>query len=216
MPPTIPCPTCGPIPPKNIAIYNANLRKQNFSISPILPTCNTCKSEVEIAGRTQGVKIILLNGTCGSGKSSTAEEMVKNHGYLAIDSDCVMQVVKHKLGVTHVAFDSKEMLDEIGKEIDILSAFGDKIVLAHTVMPVDMPKYVSLFEGKGMDYRIILLRPDYETAVRRTQMRTCHRSITEEKWVRYFYDELVFEGMEVFDNTGLTVEQAAREITTDS
>ena len=70
----------------------------------------------------------------------------------------------------------------------------------------------SLFKGKGMDYRIILLRPNYETAVQRTKTRTCHRSVTPEKWVRYFYDGLVFDDIEVLDNSNMTAAQAAQAI----
>jgi len=206
------CLICDAISLDNITVYNESLRKQTFSISPILPTCCICNSEVEVSGCTQDVKIILLNGTCGSGKSATAEELVKSHGFLAIDSDCTMQVIKHKLGVKRVDFDSDEMLEEIGKEIDILSAYGNKIVLSHVVMPADMHKYRSLFESKGMEYRIILLKPDYETAVQRTITRTCHATITPEEWVRYFYDRLVFDDIEVLNNSNLTVEQSAQEI----
>ena len=211
--PSSTCPTCGPVSLENITVYNKALRKQSFAISPVLPTCNTCGAEAEVKGCTQGVRILLLNGTCGSGKSATAEELVANHGFMAIDGDCVMQVVKHKYGIQQVAFDSNEMLEEIGQEIDILSAYGRDIVLSHVIMPADIDKYKSLFESKGMDYRIILLRPNYETAVQRTKTRTCHRSITPEEWVRYFYDKLVFDNMEVLDNSDMTVAQAAQAIT---
>ena len=207
------CTDCGEIPPNHVTIYNTNLRKQNFSHSPILPTCNICKSEVEIASHINGGTIILLNGTCGSGKSTIAEELVKTHGFLAIDGDCAMQVVKHKLDVMHVDFDSRELFDEISKEIDVLLAFGHKIALAHVVMPDDIPKYKALFESKGLVYRIILLKPSYEIAVARTQTRTCHGGVTPEEWVRYFYDKLTFgNDVEIFDNSDMSAEQTARSI----
>ena len=178
-------------------------------MSPILPTCNTCGSEAEVTGDTQGVKIILLNGTCGSGKSTTAEELVKSHGYLAIDGDCVLQVVRHRHGMQQVSNNSPEMIDEFGREIDILSAVGRKIVLSTVVEPEDFRKFTDMFESKGLDYRIILLKPNYETAVKRTQTRTCHGSITPEKWVRHFYDKLAFDDADTFDNSALSVEESA-------
>jgi len=200
--PTSHCPTCGPIPLTNITIHSQALRKQTFTHSPILPTCNTCGAEAKVKGHTQGKFILLLNGTCGSGKSSIAEELAKNHGYLTIDSDCTRQAIKHKLGANHGAFDSNEMLEEIGTEIDILAAYGSKIVLSHVVMPEDIGKYTGLFQSKGMTFRIILLKPDYETAVSRTKTRTCHTSITPEEWVRYFYDRLVFDdGVEPYEHS---------------
>jgi len=204
------CPICGKIPICSVTIYNANLRKQTFDILPILPTCNICGSEAEITGCTNGVKVLLLNGTCGSGKSSTAEELVKKHGFHAIDGDCVRQIQKHKLGPGHAwENNSPEMMDEISKEIDILSAMGNKIVISTVVEPQDLHKYRDIFESKGVEYRIVLLKPDYDTAVARTQTRTCHTSITPEYWVKYFYDKLELDDVEMFDNSSLTVEQSA-------
>ena len=40
---------------------------------PILPTCSHCGEEVETTHRCNGGTIIVLNGTCGSGKSTIAE-----------------------------------------------------------------------------------------------------------------------------------------------
>jgi len=207
----ITCLTCGPVPLHSVTIYNDGLRKQKFSLSPILPTCNACGLEVEVKGNTQGVKILLLNGTCGSGKSSTAEELVKSHGFVAIDGDNAMRVVESKLGGRRVGFESPEFLGEISKEIDILSAVGRKIVIS-TVVEKEIQQYKDIFESKGMDYRIILLKPRYETAVKRTQTRTCFTSVTPEEWVRHFYDALDSDGVDVFDNSDLSVEQSAVEI----
>ena len=179
--PQITCPTCGPVPLHNVTIYNDGLRKQKFSLSPILPTCNVCASQVEVKGDTRDVKILLLNGTCGSGKSSTAEELVKSHGFVAIDGDNVLRVVEHKLGVRRIDFDSQEVFEEISTQIDIISAIGDKIVLTFVVLPKDLQDYKNLFESKGMNYRIILLKPSYEVAVKRTQTRTCFTSVTPEE-----------------------------------
>lgn len=112
----ITCPNCGEIAKNEIKIYNEGLRKQNFSITPILPTCKHCGAGVAISQTCNGGNIIVLNGTCGSGKSTVAELLV-NKGFLAIDGDCVMQVVRHKKNIKQVAF--CDMFDEIASEIDI-------------------------------------------------------------------------------------------------
>jgi len=205
------CPTCGKVPLSNITIHNTALRKQTFTLSPILPTCNICNSEVEVKGNTQGIQILLLNGTCGAGKSTTAEKLVKNHDYMAIDGDCVMQVVQHKIGI-QPPNNAPEIVAEIATQVDILSAFTRKIVITAVIEPKDIQKYIDIFQNKGVDYRHVLLKPTYETAVQRTKTRTCHTSITPEEWVRHFYDRLVFEDAEIFDNTGLTVEESALQI----
>lgn len=71
------CPVCGEIDKSSVEIYNINLRKQNFALSPILPTCKQCASEIEINDPPKGAELIVLNGTCGSGKSTIAEELMK-------------------------------------------------------------------------------------------------------------------------------------------
>ncbi len=49
---------------------------------------------------------------------------MRNHGYYAIDGDCVMQSVKHKLCIGKVEYNSAQMLNVIARELDVLSAFG--------------------------------------------------------------------------------------------
>lgn len=39
---------------------------------------------------------------------------------------------------------------------------------------------------RKMKYKLILLKPEYQTVVERCQMRTCHTSITTKKWIKHF------------------------------
>jgi len=201
------CPTCGNIPLDSVTIYNKSLHRQTFNISPILPTCNICDANVTVTGNTNGIKILLLNGTCGSGKTTTAGEFVKNHGYLAIDLDCVLQVVEHKLGFKP-QYNADEIIAEIALQVDILAAIGRKIVICAVVEPDDMQKYRNVFDSKNANYSIVLLKPRYEVAVKRTQTRTCFASITPEEWVRHFYDRLNFDDIYTLDNSDMTIVQA--------
>src|SRR5665647_2005856 len=100
-------------------------------MTPILPMCKRCGAEVAVSHTCNGGNIIILNGTCGSGKSTIAE-ILASKGFLAIDGDCVIQTVKYKKNKKQVDFN--EMLDEIACEIDTLSMFGENFVLAHIVM----------------------------------------------------------------------------------
>lgn len=77
----------------------------------------------------------------------------------------------------------------------------------------DVDKYKQLFESKGLDYKIILLKPDYETAVQRCQTRTCHAKITPDEWIRYFYDRLyATDGVIELNNTGYSINDAVNKI----
>jgi cytidylate kinase len=171
----ITCPNCGDIAKNEIEVYNEALRKQSFGLLPILPTCKRCGAEVAVSHTCNGGNIIVLNGTCGSGKSTVAELLV-GKGFLAIDGDCVMQTVKHKRNIKKVDF--SDMFDEIAAEIDILSLFSKNLVLSHVILPEDMDKFIEIFESRKMRYQFILLKPEYQTAVERCQTRTCHTSIT--------------------------------------
>ena len=204
------CLNCGELTKNDIKIYNESLRKQNISISPILPICKRCGSEVSITSKCSSGNVIVLNGTSGSGKSTIAE-ILADKGFLAIDGDCVIQAVRHKMGRKQYTWD--ELIDEIAYEIDVLSMFGENIVLSHVILPDDLDKYIEIFESRNLRYRFFLLKPEYQTAVDRCQTRTCHTIITPECWIKHFYDLLSFDArVTVVDNTNMSAEETANYI----
>ena len=206
----ITCPNCGEITKDDIQIYNENLRKQSFNMSPILPSCKHCKTDVVVKSKCNGGNIIIINGTSGSGKSTIAE-ILSEKGFLAIDGDCAIQAVRHKKGTKQYEWD--ELISEIVFEIDVLSLFGKNIVISHVVLPEDLNKYIDIFESRNMKYKFFLLKPEYQTAVERCQTRTCHTSITPEYWIKHFYDSLNFDDrVIVVDNTNMTAEETAEYI----
>lgn len=207
----IDCPNCGNITKDNVKIYNESLRKQNISISPILPTCKLCGAEVAVTHTCNGGNIIVLNGTCGSGKTTIAE-LFADKGWLAVDGDCAIQSLRHKKGTKQ--YEWNELTEEIKCEIDILSLFCKNIVLSHVILPEDYKKFVEIFESRNLKYKLILLKPQYQVAVERCQTRTCHTSITPEKWIKHFYDVLVFDQhqFDIIDNSDMTAEDTIERI----
>ena len=206
----ITCPSCGEIETGDITIYSENLRKQDFGMLPVLPTCTHCGEEVEITHKCEGGNIIVLNGTCGSGKSTIAE-ILAGKGFIVIDGDCVIQSVKHKKQKAQVDFN--EMADEIASEIDILSMFGDNFVLSTVILPGDLDKYIGIFQSRHLNYRLFCIKPEYQTAVERCRSRTCHASVTPEYWIKHFFEVLNFDdSVIVVDNTNLTPEETAAHI----
>ena len=207
------CSNCGELSKKDVRIYRDDLKKQNIKISPILPICVHCNGEVEISHKCTAGSIIVLNGTCGSGKTAVAEHLQDN-GYLAIDGDCAIQSLRYKKGVKQ--YEWNELIDEIAHEISLLTYFNENIVLAHIILPEDVEKYMRFFSMYGLQYKFILLKPDYQTAVERCQSRTAHDSVTPEKWIRHFYDLLVFDEhtTDLIDNTAKSIEETVAEIST--
>ena len=213
------CPNCGEIGKGDTTIYNTALRKQNIDISPIFPTCNKCGEQVSTDNICGGGEIIVINGTCGSGKSTIAGELMKRHGYFAIDGDCANQSLKAKISSDDpdlrkkVEFNSDETLKEISEEIDWLSIYGDKFVLAAVILPKDIARYEEIFRKRNLKYSFFLLRPSYEVAVQRCKTRTAHETITPESYVKYYYDKLNFDsGISVIDNSAQSAHETMQMI----
>ncbi len=205
------CPNCGEISKDNVKIYSEGLRKQNINIMPILPICRLCGAEVAISHTCSGGNIIVLNGTCGSGKTTIAE-LLADRGWLAIDGDCAIQSLRHKKGTKQYKWN--ELISEIECEIDILSLFCNNIVLSHVILPEDYKKFIEFFESRTIKYKLILLKPEYQVTVQRCQIRTSHTSITPDKWIRHFYDLLVFDDDQIYtiDNSYMTALDTAEAI----
>ncbi len=205
------CPNCGEITKDIIKIYDESLRKQNIGIFPILPTCKLCNAEVIVSHICNTGNIIVLNGTCGSGKTTIAESLA-DRGWLAIDGDCAIQSLRHKKGTKQ--YEWKELINEIACEIDILSLFSNNIVLSHIVLPEDIIKFVEIFNTRNIEYKFILLKPKYQTAVERCQLRNCHTNITPEKWIKHFYDILVFDDIlfDIVDNSDMSPQDTTEAI----
>ncbi|MBP7402794.1 MAG: hypothetical protein KBA30_09275 [Clostridia bacterium] len=207
------CPECGPLGREDVSVRCERLRRQNLQILPVFPTCRSCGSEVAVRHACTGGSLIVLNGTCGSGKSSVAEELAARHGYLAMDGDGVLQSARNRPGNETVSLDSPVVLEEIGREIDLLSLYGDRFVLSHVILPEDADRYRTLFASRNLRCVWILLRPDIETALARCRTRTCHRHPTPEHWTRLFHDRLAPDaGWHVLDNGSATLQDTTDEI----
>lgn len=186
------CANCGELEKHEVVLYSEELRRQKFSISPLYPVCRRCGAQVTAEKRPGRGKVVLLNGTCGSGKSSVAEALRRYYGWMPVDLDCVIQSVKRRKQLEKVSSNSAEVFDEVAWELEFLQSFGFDVALATVVETGGLPLYAELFDRMGFDWRMALLKPDIETAIARCETRTCHVHKTPEKWVRYFYDLLEF------------------------
>lgn len=209
----ITCPNCGAVDKSQAELYDVSLRKQNFGHTPIRPVCRKCHAPLQLSHRCSGGELIVLTGTCGSGKSTVAE-LLAQQGWLAVDGDCALQSAKYKRNGTKA--DYRQIADEIAEELDWLSLYADKFVLATVIHPEDLAQYRELFAARGLRSRFYLLKPAYDTAVQRCQTRTCHKSITPEYWIDYFYRLLEYgDGVIPVDSTDMTPQQTAEYILAD-
>ena len=186
------CPKCGEI--TKYILHNDSVEQhKRTSIKPILPTCMVCGAEISIChspGHNPDTMLIVLTGTCASGKSTTAEVLIARHGFYGIDGNCVSDVIRHKYGITRFAFNGIEMLREIEHEIDILLSLKQNIVLSHIITPGDLPAYREMFRSRGLNYIVFVLQPRYPMAVMRSRERNVFQTITSEEWVKHFHDAM--------------------------
>jgi shikimate kinase len=176
-----------------ISLYNNALKKPNFKIAPILPTCKKCKHEVLFTPDPKqrfNKRVFVLTGALGSGKTSTAEMLFTTHNFNAIDHDCIIDLLKHKYPNQKLEFNSPEAVQEIENNVDILLSFGKDIVLSLVIFPDELDIYRTMFQKRNLNYKIFYLCPDYATLLQRTKTRTCFGSITPEKWVLEFYQKM--------------------------
>lgn len=215
------CPNCGGISPEQVTVCNEKLRSEHIPIPPVLPTCTACGAELacNVDGTVNPeIRVIVLTGTCASGKKTIAQILQRRHGFRIIDGNVVRDVVRHKLGIRNAQFNGEEMIAEIAHQIDILAALGEDIVLSHVIVPDDLPRYRAIFRRRQLRYLIILLQPDYATAVTRSKTRTCFNGVTDEYWIKHFHQQLcVLEQQEppdviVYDNAGETPVESAEWI----
>ena len=106
-------------------LYNEKLRKPNFVIAPILPTCNACGCEVQLACTDRGDhrnRVFVLTGPIGSGKTSTAEHLYREFGFNAVDHDCIVDLASHK-HQSKVEFNDPEAIAAIEDNLDLLLSF---------------------------------------------------------------------------------------------
>lgn len=206
------CPNCGVVDEVNI--YNDTLKRIKFKIAPVLPTCIKCGSEVVHSLNDEHKRrVVVLIGACGSGKTTIAEALMHEHGYNAIDLDCMIDILKHKYPDKKLEFNSPEGLHEIENCIEILKCFDNDIVLSLVVLPEEIERYREIFIRQKLDYHMYFLSADMDTLMNRTRTRKCFKSPTPEEWVVYFHDKLKSiqnikaEDLTVIDNNYISVSE---------
>ena len=212
------CPNCGEI--TKYILHNDRVEQQKrTSIKPILPTCMVCGAEISIRHspvHNPDTMLIVLTGTCASGKSTTAEVLIARHGFYCIDGNCVSDVIRHKYGITRFVFNGIEMLREIEHEIDILLSLKQNIVLSHIITPSDLPAYREMFHSRGLNHIVFVLQPRYPIAVMRSRERNVFQTITGEEWVKHFHDVMndfmPGDDVVILDNSELDAEACVEKI----
>ena len=196
--------------------FDQSIVKNNLGIDHIFPVCIKCNSSIELHCDDYGIKnVFLLNGTCGSGKTTISKYLnQKDDKYLIIDGDRVIEILKYKMGIKY-KYNIDELYSEILSQIIIGIALGKIIIINYIFSVIDYNKFKEKVIKKNIKPKMIILKPDMEIAYKRTQERTGFANKTEKKWVEYFdkmMDEYKNTNEKIIDNGNLTIEETIKII----
>jgi broad-specificity NMP kinase len=161
--------------------------------------------------------IILLNGTCGSGKSTIAALLSKIPNFQCINGDEVISYLNHHIGKKPEYNDDSiyyEYKKLIHKNLNKSTTFVLNSIFCISDYYRLLP-YINIFDKNPLH---IILHPNLSIAIERTKNRTCFNTITPEYWVEYFYNQIetLVENKEinyhVIDNSYLSIEETNQEV----
>jgi gluconate kinase len=132
------------------------------------------------------MSVLLLTGTCASGKTTVGELLEKDYGYHHIDGDDVWNAVKLEQG-KGVGW------NEIHQDIlnhCLQKMYSSNVVITHVIYPEIFPVYTSFFERERMAMTLVVLVPTIDTVYQRNNTRTCWSVPTPQKYIDDIYGKL--------------------------
>src|SRR5262249_30613345 len=120
----------------------------------------------------QSLQVLILSGTCGSGKSTVADLIVSRTGWCRISEDDIWprrfgkdrgafgtDEHRQKRGVVH-----REVLDRVqAARRDGLNVVIDATI--HETPPEALEEYRTMLAGAGIEWRLCVLHPRVEVAI---------------------------------------------------
>ncbi len=214
------CPRCGSVAAGDVALYHAdgvfNRHSKRFG-----PWCRACGERVTYREGdgpapiplSSSARVLLLSGTCASGKSAVSYLLSERYGLAQIDGDWILDLLRRELGhkvgfeETHAA-----MLSMAAGMV----ALGRSAVIAHIILPEALAWYRSRLTARGIAHRAVVLMPTMDTLLERNRTRDCWPQPTPEYWVQKFVDDLCAGPEDIralfYDNSHETAEQTAQRL----
>ena len=158
------------------------------------------------------MNIIILNGTCGSGKSTVTQYLVENYSFYSFSCDNIIKQEKAKTGISY-EYNSESIYS---KYSDLLSTNLDKeyLIIDSIFIDNDLSRFLLYVPKSITNIFHIVLYPQYEIAYMHTQERTCFIHKTEEYWVKYFHKHIselinVDKNVHIIDNSYISIQETA-------
>jgi hypothetical protein len=194
-------------------VFNAHSKRLD-------PHCATCgetvghqRSPDQAAPASRG-HVLVINGTCASGKSTISYLLSEHHGFIQVDGDWILHRTRQQNPKAHA--------DEIHEDLARLAAdlvdTGRSVALAHIIPPEHLGVYRLIFAELGIRYGIVILMPRVPVLLSRNETRKCWPKTTPEYWVMKFHDEFQAASEDLarhfHDNTDETELETAASLST--
>jgi gluconate kinase len=121
--------------------------------------------------------VLLITGTCASGKTTLGKLLADKYGYIHIDGDEVWKEVKAQRG-KQVGWNDihQDILTHTTQFVDL-----SKIVITHVIFPELLPIYQAFYAQRNLQLIVIVLMPKNEVIYSRNQLRKCWPVPTAQK-----------------------------------
>jgi len=122
-------------------------------------------------------RVLVLTGACGSGKSTIAQALVDEHGWIRVSEDDVWRRQFHKNRGRIGSDEHREKRSAVRREVVAAVRRGleeaDVVVDAtvHEADPSSVGEYEDLFGTSGVSWQVRVLHPRLEVVVRRDETR---------------------------------------------
>ena len=139
-------------------------------------------------------RVLILTGTCGSGKSTVAQLLADEHGWMRISEDDHWRARYHKNRGELGSEEHRRKRLEIRREVvaRVVGALEGRPVvidaICHEGIPDAWSDYRDLFDDVGIECMVRVLHPRLEVAVERDATRAGWRAGAagvEELWEKF-------------------------------
>jgi adenylate kinase family enzyme len=156
--------------------------------------------------------MLLISGTCASGKTTVGQILSQQYGFSHVDGDVVKQDLEAKRK-EKVAWNTIHG-DIIERSVALFD--HSSVVITHVVLPKILPQYELACRERDIPLQIVILMPERKEIYKRNATRTCWSRPTPQKFIDEFHDAYLREKEQLeqyfFDSTGQTGEESAKEI----
>ena len=211
------CPQCGRLDRPDIALYQEEMF--NTHSKRLDPRCTACGNPAAFHSDGDGYetrpspKVLIVSGTCASGKTTISYLMSEQYGFVQIDGDWILEKWKTE---QNRRVDFNEIHHDVLAMAEGFVLLGKSVAIAHVVLPEFLSLHEEALRERQIDGKIVILMPQESILKFRNTHRKCWPKTTPEYWVMKFYQDFLNAPEDVkahfYDNSDETAEQTAENL----